>query len=108
MPHATMERPTQVQLGDTQFTGLASQAMDKLANFLSDDEPSSKAIGAARIAASVLSAWTRHKQTEGAREATTFMIARELATNKEELRHYLAVAMPSHDLTKALPAPKGE
>jgi len=86
-----------------QFERLASDAIDSLSQFFRIAEPAADALGKARVAATVLSAWTRAKQTEGAREATTFMIARELATDKEQLRQYMELSMPSHALIRALP-----
>lgn len=89
-------------VNDEKFESVAESAIGRLESFFKDDEPTSQQIGAARIASSVLSAWTRHKQTEGAREASTFMMARELATDKEALERYVRVAMPSSPIVQAL------
>lgn len=48
----------------------------------------------------------KREQTQSARETTTVLMARELATNKEEFQKYLRVAMPSAPILKALPAGK--
>jgi hypothetical protein len=54
-----------------------------------------------------VSAWARIKQTEGAREAINFMIARELAQTPD-FKEYLALALPNHGVVKALKERDGE
>ena len=88
-----------------QFDKLAIKAMDNLGEFLGNGDTDGKALARARVAATVLSSWTRHKQTEGAREATAFMMARELARDKEELARYIQVSLPGSPLVKLLPVP---
>lgn len=46
---------------------------------------------------------SRREATQSARESTIVLMARELATNKEELRNYLKIAMPSAPMLKAIP-----
>lgn len=76
------------------FDEVAQLAIKRLKNFLQAEEVSEQALSGARVAASVLSAYTRYQQTDSAREATRFMMARELAQNPEDFRRYLAVACP--------------
>jgi len=86
--------------------GLAEQAISKLKDFFNQEEHTGKDIGSARIATAVLSSWTRHAQTKSAEKATMFMVARELASNKEQLADYVRLTMPDLGLTKALPKGK--
>jgi hypothetical protein len=90
---------------DRAFDQLANQAIHSLGSFLDGSDHTKEDIGVARIASSVISAWTRHKQTEGAREATTFMMARELANDSETLARYLAVALPKSPVMRAIGQP---
>lgn len=96
-----MTTSTEKKLG-----GLAEQAISSLKDFFSQEEHTGKDIGAARIATAVLSSWTRHAQTKSAEKATMFMVARELATDKEQLAEYVRLTMPDLGLTKALPQAK--
>ena len=87
---------------------LGAEAVGALRKFLGQPEHTSLDIGKARVAASALSAWSRYKQTESARESTFLLLARELAENKEQLRKYVKIAMPNAPIVKALPRGKGE
>lgn len=84
---------------------LTNQAIATLSEFLGSDDVDTKQIGRARVAASVLSNWSRLQQVRSAREATTFMMARELAQDHETLERYLRAAMPNSPMVKALPVP---
>lgn len=85
---------------------LASKAVRALSEFF--DTESSKIdvedVGRARIAASVLSSYTKLKQVQSSREATTLSMARELARDKEEMALYIKMSMPNAPLVKALKA----
>lgn len=61
-------------------------------------------IAAARIASSILATWARLKQAERAREAIYFTMARELATNREQLEEYIKITLPDIPLAQALGA----
>jgi hypothetical protein len=60
-------------------------------------------VATARIATTVLSTHSREKQAAGAADALSFMIARELASNKAQLERFLTAAMPYAPIVKALP-----
>lgn len=96
-----MTKNTEKNLSD-----LAEQAISKLKKFFNQDDHTGKDIGAARIATAVLSSWTRHAQTKSAEKATMFMVARELASDKEQLAEYVRLTMPDLGLIKALPEAK--
>mgnify|MGYP001591466908 CR=1 FL=1 len=81
---------------------LGAEAVGALRKFLALPEYTSLDIGKARVAASALSAWTRNKQTESARETNFLILARELANDKAEFRRFVQVAMPSAPVLKAL------
>lgn len=86
------------------LAGLAKRAMGALEEFFdSGAEVDSKAIGRARVASSVLSAWARERATQSATETRQVLMARELAENKEQLELYLKAAMPSAPVVKAIP-----
>ena len=91
---------------DKELGSLAKQAISKLREFFNQEDHTGKDIGAARIATAVLSSWTRHAQTKSAEKATMFMVARELAQDKEQLAEYVRLTMPNLGLIKALPRGK--
>lgn len=91
---------------EDKLADLAGQAMDKIKEFFCQEEYTGKDVGVARIATAVLSAWTRHEQTQSARQATMFMLSRELAADKEQLAEYINLTMPNLGLVKALPKAK--
>lgn len=81
---------------------VATQALSYLHHYFSGIQHTDKEIKEAKIAVSVVSAYTRDKQTEGAREALQFMMARSLTSNKDELARYIKVALPSAPIRAAL------
>lgn len=85
---------------------LADEAITALSLFFKGKDPTHKDIGVARVATAVLSAWTRQQQTKSAEKATLFMVARELASDKEQLAEYVRLTMPDLSIVKALPAAK--
>jgi hypothetical protein len=58
------------------------------------------------VRASLLSNYARLQQVNSARETTTFMMARELASDSETLERYLRSAMPNSPMVRALPVPE--
>lgn len=92
---------------EEKFGSLASDAMTTLTRFFHQKERTSKDVGVARVATAVLSSWTRQQQTKSAEKATLFMVARELASDKEQLAEYVRLTMPDLSIVKALPPPKG-
>jgi len=60
----------------------------------------------ARLAATVISSWTRLKQAERAQEAVYFSMARELAGDRAQLEQYIKLSMPDVPLVKVLEARK--
>jgi len=91
---------------ESQLSNLAGKAISRLSTFFNQEEHTGKDISAARVATAVLSSWTRQQQTKSAEKTTMFMVARELATNKEQLTEYVRLTMPDLGLTKALAPPK--
>ena len=47
-----------------------------------------------KVATSVLSSYTRHEQTESAREQTALIVGRELCDEKDTFAEYLRVSIP--------------
>lgn len=92
---------------EVRFSNLAAQAMKELQKFFGRKEATSKDIGVARVATSVLSAWTRQQQTKSAADTTKFMVARELASDKDQLAEYIRLTMPDYPLVKALQKGQG-
>lgn len=88
------------------LASLAEDAIGKLKDFFNQEEYTGKDVGVARVATAVLSAWTRHEQTKSAEKTTLFMVARELASDKDQLAEYIRLTMPDLGIVKALPAPK--
>jgi len=90
-------------MNDEVFDELAGKAISNLSSFFDGGFENKEDMLAARLAATVLSSWTRHKQTQGAREAVRFSMARELAADSERLAEYMRITMPESPVTKALP-----
>lgn len=88
---------------DSQLKELALTSIDKLRDFITNPTADKDTLAAVKAAQVSLSSYTRHEQTQSARDATSFMMARELAHNPDELAHYMKVAMPSSAVTKAIP-----
>jgi len=84
------------------INGLEIQAAESLSLFLSGDTSDEKLIPGARIAATVFSACQRRRQTEGARDALNFMMARELSDNRKELQIAINKALPDSVFVKKL------
>lgn len=64
----------EISLGD-----LARTAIKRAHAVLTQESPTAADVKLAQVAMSAVSAWTRARQTEGARPALNFAIARELA-----------------------------
>lgn len=88
---------------EDEFGALSRKAMKQLGEFFNEGEHTSKSIAAARVATAILSSWTRDHQTRSAEKATMFMVARELASDKNQLAEYIRITMPDLELVKALP-----
>lgn len=83
---------------------MAQDAVGAVRAFLQKPDTTSLDIGRARIATAALSSWSRHKQTESARESNFILLARELAEDRTQFRRLVSVAMPDAAIVKALPA----
>lgn len=88
---------------DSKLAALAERAIKSLDNFFNQEDHTGKDIGAARIATAIISAWTRQSQTKSAEKTTLFMVARELANDREQLAEYIKLTMPDLPIVKALP-----
>ena len=94
---------------DVQFDELFQGAAQGLREFFqSGGDITEKELARARICSTVVSAWSRYEQTKRAKEATQFMMARELATNRDQLAAYVRISMPEASIIKALPQPLKE
>ncbi len=82
---------------------LAGLAMFKLRGFLEGGDHTGKDIAEAKIASGIVSSWVRNKQTDSALQATNFMMARELAQDRQQLETYIRLTNPQSALVKALP-----
>jgi hypothetical protein len=84
---------------------LAAKARATLHEFFDmKTQRTSADVAVARIASSVLATDAKVKQSAGAADALSFMIARELASDKTQLEGFLTAAMPSAPIVRALPA----
>jgi hypothetical protein len=88
---------------DVTIDELARLARRRVADFLKADDHTTMQIAEIRVATGVLATYARVKQTAGAREALTFMMARELAGDREQLADYIRATMPGAAIVKALP-----
>lgn len=90
---------------ENKLEALADAAMSQLFKFFKGEEHTGRDIAVARVSTAVISSWTRYQQTKSAETATLFMMARELATDKEQLARYISVTMPDVGILKLLPTP---
>lgn len=58
-------------------------------------EPEEGDLMKARLASSVLSTWARLRASERAQETLYFNMAQALATDREQLAHYIELTMPN-------------
>jgi hypothetical protein len=87
---------------------LAAEARGVVHAFFINTERTSADVAVARVASSVLSTHAREKQAAGAADALSFMIARELASDKTQLEAFLHAAMPGAAVVRALPTAKAD
>lgn len=79
-------------------------AIDRITERLKHRNPSDEEKDAARVAATMLSTYTRMAQTEGNQQAVGVMLAREMAKDKDEFRRYIVATQPDHPILKKLKA----
>lgn len=89
--------------------GISDAELDRLAReailvFLKSDGMDRGLLAKAKQANTYRSTEARREQTQGAREATLVMMARELAETKGEFRQLLSQAMPHSRLLKEAPS----
>jgi hypothetical protein len=88
------------------LSALADTSIEVLRQFISGTgEISEDELHRAKYASVALGAWAKFEQSSGARDALSFAMSRELASNPEELQRYVTVSMPHMPLVKALGAP---
>jgi hypothetical protein len=90
MSKRTLEQP----LAEDALEGLAAQGIAAMQRYFAQVERTDKDIREARVAATILSTWSRLRQTQGARDTLHFAMARELAADKTQLEAYIRAAFP--------------
>jgi len=88
---------------DVELQILALKAMEKISDFFKESNHDGKDFAVVRVGTAVLGAWARNQQTRSAEKATMFMVARELATDKEQLRKYIGLTMPESGVLTSIP-----
>jgi len=78
--------------GQTSWQRLFEEASNQILGFFKNPVPEN--MPKVKVATSVLSSYTRHEQTESARDQTSVIIARHLSDNKEEFAEYLKLSNP--------------
>lgn len=91
---------------ETGIKEAAEEAIEVVREFLRNPSAEREQMARVKYASSMVSNYVKHEQTQSAREATNFMMARELAQNSEQLAEYLKAASPSAPVLKALPSAK--
>ncbi len=86
-----------------QLDPIVPDAVKTLKRILTDKTHSEDDLAIGRLASATLSTWAKLKQTEGAREAVFYSMARDIAENPEQLAHYIKVTLPDVPLAQALP-----
>ena len=93
----------QLSRGTKDMQDLFDAGKKKLLKFLAKEKYTSTDIGAAKIASSVLSAYTRMGATESANKTTELLLIREVNASPEQLRRYIELTQPSHPLLRVIP-----
>ena len=78
--------------GQNNWHKLFEEASKQILGFFKDPTPEN--MPKVKVATSVLSSYTRHEQTESARDQTSVIIARHLSDNKDEFAEYLKLSNP--------------
>ena len=85
---------------------LKNDAVETLRKFFKVESPDDETIKKVKIATSILSSYTRHEQTESAKEQTAVIVGRELSSNKDEFAEYLRISIPRLNQIKTLEGSK--
>lgn len=83
-------------------SGLDELARECLTAFLKSDGKDQGLLAKAKQANAYRSTEARRDQTQGAREATLIMMARELTESKSEFRKLMSIAMPKSKMIAAV------
>lgn len=92
-------------MGETRddiYLELEEEAIGQLLKFMRAKTKTEELFKAAKVAGTALSNSTRHFQTKSAGQATDFMIAREIAKDKDEMAKFMKLIRPSMPIMKAL------
>lgn len=92
---------------DKKFTSadldrLESDSAFVLSQYLQGDVSDENFMRGARVAATVFSACQRRRQSDKASDALNFMMAREIAVNKDELQDLINRSMPGSPFAKKI------
>ncbi len=89
-----------IKNSDVELEKLAIKAMNKLGELIDkQDSP----VEVAKTCSSILSAWTQARRARSSERATMFVLARELATDREQLARYISVTNPEAGVLLQLP-----
>lgn len=80
---------------------VARESISSILKFLKHPSPGKMDLAKAKVAGGTLASYTRAQQTESALKATEFMIARDIAKDRDELRRYIKLTAPAHPMLKA-------
>jgi len=79
---------------DQKWDQLFKESSSIILGYLKAENDDTVDLKKVRVANSVLSSYTKHEQTNSAREQTAVIVARQLADNKEDFLKYLEMSSP--------------
>lgn len=81
---------------------IIDDSISALKALLQADEPSEDQIVKAHMAKSVVATWAKLKATESSRDTLFYAMAKDMASNPDELRKYIAATTPGGSHVKKL------
>ena len=93
--------PQDGNIPDISWDSVANIALQVVSEYLQSPEDKSQQV--VKEANKLLSSYARVRQTESAKEALYFSMAREIAASPEQLEEYMRLTIPQSGFMKALP-----
>lgn len=88
---------------DQEMERVEKAALEAVYRYLRNDKPDEELLTKARVAQSQFASIQRRRQSDGAREALYFGMARSMTDDPARLAEYIRVTSPGAPIVKALP-----
>lgn len=97
-----MPRPNELTI-EQEMERVEKASLEAVYRYLRNDNPDEELLTKARVAQSQFASIQRRRQSDGAREALYFGMARSMTDDPAKLAEYIRVTSPSARIVKALP-----